>query len=148
MTFFLCIYPSCLKSQMRTKWGCAFSMCEISVIRDPCVIQVIHECFLRSLIWADVGRRFRPTGLYVNSFWSRSTFLVGWELCSIHIFYIVYMYLSQTFYAMVHDFYEIHTQICGFPRLFHICNRLFTHVPPLCNLRYSSLTFHNWCTSH
>lgn len=67
----------------------AFSMSDISGFCDACVTCVIPKCFLR-LSSADVHRGFWPTDLYVNSVLRRFQFLLGWELCSLHIFYIVY----------------------------------------------------------
>lgn len=46
-----------------------------------------------------------------------------YTICGVEllIFYVVYSEILQKSYAIVHDFYEIHPQICGFSRQFHLC---------------------------
>lgn len=40
---------------------------QILTLCDTCMLYVMHKCFLRSSMFPEVHRGFRPTGLYVNS---------------------------------------------------------------------------------
>lgn len=85
---------------------------------------VICRCIQMSII-------DRFIGFYMNWVLSCSKFLVEWQLHSLNGFYVVYIQLLRKSYALVGDFGEMHTQISGFLRLFHLSNGPSTHLLPM-----------------